>query len=96
MNRLVDRFSRKGLQFQFILITTGAILVMMSVLGYMAVEREKNIRHAEVEKEGRLLSETLAIPIINDLIYEKLGLVEQGGLLDNYIMEIFNRQDMDL
>jgi len=96
MNRLLDLFSRKGLQFQFILITTGAIIVMMSVLGFLAVEREKSIRYAAVEKEGRLLSETLAIPIVNDLIYEKLGLVEEGGLLDNYIMEIFNRQDMDL
>lgn len=96
MTRLVDLFSRKGLQFQFILLTTCAIIVMMSIVGYLAVAREKSIRYSEVEKEGRLLSETLAIPIINDLIYERLGLVEQGGLLDNYITEIFNRQDVDL
>ena len=96
MTRLIDYFSRKGLQFQFILVTTCAIIVMMSVLGYLAVEREKSILYAEVEKQGRLLGETLAIPIINDLIYEKLGLVEEGGLLDNYLMEIFNRQDADL
>jgi signal transduction histidine kinase len=96
MTRLIDRFSRKGLQVQFILLTTCAIIVMMSIVGYLAVAREKSIRYAEMEKEGRLLSETLAIPIINDLIYEKLGLVEEGGLLDNYIMEIFNRQDVDL
>jgi sensor histidine kinase YesM len=96
MTRLIDLFSRKGLQFQFILLTTCAIIMMMSIVGYLAVAREKSIRYSEVEKEGRLLSETLAIPIINDLIYEKLGLVEEGGLLDNYIMEIFNRQDMDL
>ena len=96
MTRLMALFSRRGLQFQFILITTCAIIVIMSVLGYLAVEREKSILYAEVEKQGRLLGETLAIPIINDLIYEKLGLVEEGGLLDNYMMEIFNRQDADL
>ena len=96
MTRLIDSFSRKGLQFRFILITTCAIIAMMSVLGYLAVEREKGILYAEVEKQGRLLGETLAIPIINDLIYERLGLVEEGGLLDNYILEIFNRQDADL
>ncbi len=96
MTRLMALFSRRGLQFQFILITTCAIIVIMSVLGYLAVEREKGILYAEVEKQGRLLGETLAIPIINDLIYEKLGLVEEGGLLDNYMMEIFNRQDADL
>jgi signal transduction histidine kinase len=68
----------------------------MSLIGYMAVHRGKSILYAEVERKGRLLGETLAIPIINDLIYERLGLVEEGGLLDNYIMEIFNRRDVDL
>ena len=82
-----------GLQYKFILLTTGAIIVIMSTIGYVAVERERSILYAEVEKQGRLLGETLAIPIVNDLIYERLGLVEEGGLLDNYIMEIFNRQD---
>ena len=53
----------------------------MSIIGYLAVEREKNILYNEVEKQGRLLGETLAIPIINDLIYERLGLVEEGGFL---------------
>lgn len=85
-----------GLQYKFILITTCAIIAVMSIVGYLAVEREKTILYSEVEKQGRLLGETLAIPIINDLIYERLGLVEEGGLLDNYILEIFNRQDLDL
>lgn len=96
MSRTVLFFSRLRLQYKFILITTCAILVVMSIVGYLAVEREKKILYAEVEKQGRLLGETLAIPIINDLIYERLGLVEEGGLLDNYILEIFNRQDADL
>lgn len=89
-------FSRQSLQVKFILITTCAIIIVMSIIGYLAVEREKNILYAEVEKQGRLLGETLAIPIVNDLIYERLGLVEEGGLLDNYILEIFNRQNTDL
>lgn len=88
--------SRLGLQYKFILITTCAIIAVMSMVGYLAVEREKNILYAEVEKQGRLLGETLAIPIVNDLIYERLGLVEEGGLIDNYILEIFSRQDADL
>jgi hypothetical protein len=92
----VKLISRIGLQYKFILITTCAIIAVMSIVGYLAVEREKTILYSEVEKQGRLLGETLAIPIINDLIYERLGLVEEGGLLDNYILEIFNRQDLDL
>ena len=93
---IIRIFPRLRLQYKFILITTCAIIVIMSIVGYLAVEREKKILYAEVEKQGRLLGETLAIPIINDLIYERLGLVEEGGLLDNYIMEIFKRQDADL
>ncbi|MCL5884868.1 MAG: ATP-binding protein [Deltaproteobacteria bacterium] len=96
MNGLRNFFLRLGLQYKFILITTCSIILLMSVVGYLAVEREKKILYAEVEKQGRLLGETLAIPIINDLIYERLGLIEEGGLLDNYILEIFSRKDLDL
>jgi two-component system NtrC family sensor kinase len=96
MNTITGFFSRLGLQYKFILITTCSIIVAMGIAGYLAVEREKKILYVEVEKQGRLLGETLAIPIINDLIYEKLGIVEEGGLLDNYIMEIFSRQDIAL
>jgi signal transduction histidine kinase len=96
MNIITSFFSRLGLQYKFILLTTCAIIAAMSTVGYLAVERETKILYAEAEKQGRLLGETLAIPILNDLIYERLGLVEEGGLLDNYIMEIFNRQDIAL
>ena len=96
MKRLLSYFSGLGLQYKFILLTTCAIIMIMAAIGFLAVERERSILSAAVEKQGRLLGETLAIPIINDLIYERLGLVEEGGLLDNYIMEIFNRQEADL
>ncbi|GER94740.1 histidine kinase [hot springs metagenome] len=96
MNKIILFWSRLSIRSKFILITTIAIIFLMGIIGYMAVEREKKILYAEVQRQGRLLGETLAIPIINDLIYERLGLVEEGGLLDNYIMEIFNRRDVDL
>ncbi|MBU1743444.1 MAG: HAMP domain-containing protein [Proteobacteria bacterium] len=96
MNRAAIFFSGLSLRYKFILLATLAIVVFMSIIGYLAVAREKSILYGEVEKEGRLLGETLAIPIINDLIYERLGLVEEGGLIDNYILEIFNRKDVDL
>lgn len=96
MNKAANFFSGLSLRYKFILLTTLAIVVFMSIIGYLAVAREKSILYSEVEKEGRLLGETLAIPIINDLIYERLGLVEEGGLIDNYILEIFNRKDVDL
>jgi signal transduction histidine kinase len=85
-----------SLQAQFIALTTLAIVMLMGIIGYLTVKREEAILRKEAVTQGKVLGETLAIPIINDLIYERLGLVEEGGLLDNYIMEIFNRKDVDL
>jgi len=87
---------RPGLQRRFVVFTGLSIIALMATLGFIAVERERSLLYEEVESQGRLLGETLAIPIINDLIYERLGLIEEGGLLDNYVMEIFNKKDLDL
>lgn len=94
--RIIYFFERLSLKYKFILITASAIIMLMGIIGYISVERERAILYGEVERQGKLLGETLAIPILNDLIYERLGLVEEGGLLDNYIMEIFNRRDLQL
>lgn len=87
---------KTGLQIKFIILATFSIISLMSVLGYLTVKREKALLYTEFEKKGRIFGETLAIPIINDLIYERLGLVEEGGLIDNYIMEIYKNRDVDL
>jgi signal transduction histidine kinase len=52
--------------------------------------------YRDIERQGRLLAETLAIPVMNDLIYERLGLVEEGGLIDNYITGIFSKKEINL
>jgi len=97
-NKVIDirALLRPGLQRRFVLFTGLSIIALMAVLGFIAVEREKRLLYQEVESQGKLLGETLAIPIINDLIYERLGLIEEGGLLDNYVMEIFSKKDLDL
>jgi len=56
---------------------------------------EKKNLYKRIVSEVTLFGETLAIPIVNDLIYEKLGLVEEGGLLDNYIREIFTEKKLN-
>ncbi len=85
-----------SLQQKFILITSVAIIVLMVIIGYIFTQRESHLMYNEIRRQGRLLAETLAIPVINDLIYERLGLVEEGGLIDNYVTEIFRRKDIDL
>jgi signal transduction histidine kinase len=90
------RLENLSLQKKFILVTSLSIIVLMAAIGYWVVKRESRIMYDEIEKKGKLLAETLAIPMINDLIYEKLGLVEEGGLIDNYVTEMFGKEDLDL
>ncbi len=85
-----------NIQIKFILVTGILIIGVMNVIGYLAIKRDKEILIKETIKQGRLLAETLAIPIINDMVYERLGLIEEGGLLDYYIREIYNKKDINL
>jgi signal transduction histidine kinase len=87
---------RLTLHRKFVILTSSAIIVFMIMVGFFITRRESRIMYQDIEKQGRILAKTLAIPVINDLIYERLGLVEEGGLIDNYIMEIYKRKDIDL
>ncbi|GAB4337123.1 MAG: ATP-binding protein [Desulfobulbaceae bacterium] len=83
------------MQGKFILLSTLGILALAGVLGSLAATKNKDILYGATEKQGRVLAQTVAALIINELIYEKLGLVEEGGLIDNYVQELFRRRDMD-
>jgi signal transduction histidine kinase len=87
---------RLNIQIKFVLITGVLIILVMGVIGYLTIKRDKDILIKETVKQGKLLAETLAIPIINDMVYEKLGLIEEGGLLDYYITEIYNKKEINL
>jgi signal transduction histidine kinase len=89
-------FKRSSLQRKFIAITFLTGIFFMVLVGFLVTKRNNMIMYRDIERQGRLLAETLAIPVMNDLIYERLGLVEEGGLIDNYITEIFNEDVVDL
>ncbi|MFH7319332.1 sensor histidine kinase [Desulfurivibrio sp. D14AmB] len=84
-----------SLQQKFLLITFLGIGLLTLSLGSLAALRSHHLLHAAVEKQGRILAQTVAALIINELIYEKLGLIEEGGLIDNYVREIYGRKDLD-
>ena len=89
-------FKHFSLQRKFIIITFSAVIIFMVIMGYLVTKRNNSIIYRDIERQGRILAETLAIPVMNDLIYERLGLVEEGGLIDNYITEIFDENVIDL
>ena len=49
-----------------------------------------------IEREGKALVESLAISCTDTMLYEEVGLVEEGGLLDNYLSELAQRKDLDI
>ena len=85
-----------SLQRKFVIMTFSAVIILMVFTGMVITRRESNIIYRDIERQGRLLAETLAIPVMNDLIYERLGLVEEGGLIDNYITGIFSKKEINL
>lgn len=84
-----------SLQRKFFLITILGIVLLTGALGYLAAARSSQLLYSSVERQGRILARTVAALIINERIYEKLGLVEEGGLIDNYVREIYGRKDLD-
>ncbi len=83
------------LQWKFITIASAAILFFTTIFGFLAASRNRAVLHDATEKQGKVLAQTVAALIINELIYEKLGLVEEGGLIDNYLQELFKRRELD-
>lgn len=67
-----------------ILLTLGS----SAIWGAWAWQREKNLLYEKVMSEGEILVTTMAIPIINALLYEEMGIIREGGLLDNFVSEI--------
>ncbi|MGQ9638699.1 MAG: ATP-binding protein [Thermodesulfobacteriota bacterium] len=53
----------------------------------------KLLREAII-REGKALVESLAISCTNTMLYEEIGLIEEGGLLDNYISDLMQRKDL--
>ena len=83
------------LQWKFIGIATAATIVFTAIFGNLTAFRNRNILSEATEKQGKVLAQTVAAMIINELIYEKLGLVEEGGLIDNYLRELYKRRELD-
>ena len=82
------------LQGKFTFYLSLLIIATMSVLAYWNVSREKKLLQDAIIREGKALVESFAIACTNTMLYEEIGLVEEGGLLDNYISDLMQRKDL--
>jgi len=85
-----------SLQGKFTLYLSILIIATMSALAYWNISREKRLLQDAIVREGKALVESLAISCTNTMLYEEIGLVEEGGLLDNYISDLMQRRDLNI
>jgi signal transduction histidine kinase len=86
---------RLGLRTKFFLYSNTVIVVTMGLAGLLAVVHERRSSYDAIVSRGRSVTEALAIPITDALMYEQLGLVSEAGLIDDYISEML-AQNRDL
>lgn len=86
---------RLGLRTKFFLYSNTLIVVTMGVVAVLGVTYERNSRYEGIVNRARSLTEMLAIPITDALMYEDLGVVSESGLIENTIDEVV-RQNRDL
>jgi len=68
-------------------------LLFSGLWGEWAWVREREQLFDRLHSQGEMLVSSMAIPIINALLYEELGIIAEGGLLDNFVADIMaNRQ----
>jgi hypothetical protein len=68
----------RTLQGKFTFYLSLLIIATMSVLAYWNVSREKRLLQDAITREGRALVESFAIACTNTMLYEEIGLVEEG------------------
>ncbi|TKB10424.1 ATP-binding protein [Desulforhopalus sp. IMCC35007] len=85
-----------SLQKKFILITFISVLILAVLVSVFVASKTRSALYNATEQKGRMLAQTVSALIINELIYEQLGLVEEGGLIDNYVRELYERKELEL
>lgn len=82
---------RLGLRTKFFLYSNTLIVVTMALVAVLGVVHEREARYQSIVSRARSLTETLAIPVTDTLMYEEVGLVSEGGLIENTIQEVVDR-----
>lgn len=83
-----------SIKTQFVLIAMLLVALSSALWGVFAWKTERDLLYSSLEREGREMLTSLSSPIINALLYEEMGVIEEGGLLDNFIEEIMKNKDL--
>jgi two-component system, NtrC family, sensor kinase len=77
-----------SLRTRFMALAVLLTLLFSAIWGIWIWNREKNLMYDRLSQKGEIMASTMAIPIITALLYEDLGIISEGGLLDNFVADI--------
>lgn len=83
---------RKRLTLEKKFVALSSIVIILISVGGNAwiINTYREQVYSEAEGRAAMLAEATAISFTNTLLYEELGLVEEGGLLENMIHELIS------
>ncbi len=77
-----------SLRTRFMALAVLLTILFSGLWGGWTWKRERDFLYERLSQKGEILVSAMAIPIINALLYEELGIVSEGGLLDNFVADI--------
>jgi methyl-accepting chemotaxis protein len=84
-----------SLRTRFMVLAVLLTLASSAIWGTWTWHRERALFNERLLQEGETLVSAMAIPIINALLYEDLGIIGEGGLLDNFVSDIMANRQMN-
>jgi signal transduction histidine kinase/molybdopterin-guanine dinucleotide biosynthesis protein A len=81
------------LEIKFVLLAAVVILIASTVANYLILNATEDRILSEARQRAQLLVEATAISFTNTLIYEEVGLVEEGGLMENHIAGLLKNEN---
>jgi sensor histidine kinase YesM len=85
-----------SIKMQFVMIAMLLVAISSTLWGWWAWQNERDLLYNSLEREAEQIVTSLSSPIINALLYEEMGVIEEGGLLDNFIEEIMNNPGLKM
>jgi hypothetical protein len=77
-----------SLRTRFMGLAVLLTALFSALWGLWTWNREKDLLYERLAQKGEILVSAMAIPIINALLYEEMGIISEGGLLDNFVADI--------
>jgi signal transduction histidine kinase len=82
---------RLGLRARFFLYSNTLIAATMTLVTLFAMVHERSTQHQAIDQRGRSIADVMGILIIDALIQEELGRVDDPAFIDTSISEILDR-----